>query len=171
MTAVYEKYFGGGDLSMGKARMTRDIEKHRLSGKALKDLIGDLEAEGMLTKKPFSAKPKECWNEEYLSELSVGFIADYFSRAYLEHFGEVADYVFRTKAPQRSGIKPGFVIGAILVAALAAALAYRLFSYNTNSSLPEAPRNESLQSMQNSQEQEDESKSVQNSQEQGDESK
>lgn len=150
MTAVYQKYFGGGDISTGKARMMRDIEKHRLSGKALNDLIGDLEAEGMLTKKPFTAKPKECWNEDYLSELSVGFIADYFSRAYLEHFGEAAEYVSRSKEPQRSRIKPGFVIGAILVT-LTVVLAWRVLSSKADNALPEASRSEPTQSMQNNQ--------------------
>lgn len=150
MTAMYEKYFGSGDISRGKAQMMKDIEKHRLSGKDLSDLIGDLEAKGMLTKKPFTPKSKAEWDEDYLIELSGGSIADYFSHAYLEHFGKVAEHIFRTKKPQRGKIKPGLVIGAVLVA-LAIVLACRFLSAKTSSNLPEAAQNELPQSMQDNQ--------------------
>lgn len=150
MTAEYEKYFGDGDISKGKARMMQDIEKRRLSGGKLSGLIGDLEAAGLLTAKPFTPKPKELWDRGYLSELSVGFIADYFSRAYLEHFGEVAEYVSPAKAPRKRRIKPSLLLGAVL-AALAIGLICRQLSSSANSGLPEAARNDISQSAQASQ--------------------
>ena len=152
MTEIYEKYFGSGDIGRGRAQMMQDIEKYRLSGRDLAGLIDDLEAKGMLTKKSFTPRSKECWDEDYLIELSGGSIADYFSREYLEHFGEVADHIFRTKTPQRGKIKSVLAvgIGAVLVA-LAIILACRFLSAKTSSALPEVAQNEPPQSMQDNQ--------------------
>lgn len=151
MTAAYEKYFGSGDVSRGRAQMMQDIEKHRLSGRDLSDLIGDLEAKGMLTKKPFTPRPKEKWDEDYLMALSLGSIADYFSREYLEHFGQVAEHIFRTKTPRRGKTKPGLIIGAVLVA-LAIVLACWFLSARKDGGLPEAAQSKFPQSMQDNQE-------------------
>lgn len=97
MSEVYQKYFGSGDVYSGKARMMRDIKEHKLTGADLSSLIDDLESNSMLTGKPFTPKPKEAWDEDYLNWLSNGHISDYFSRSYLEHYGEVASHLTRKK--------------------------------------------------------------------------
>lgn len=135
MTERYEKYFGDGDISRGKASMMLDIKKHRLAGRELADLIDDLEAAGMLTSKPFAPELKEHWDEDYLTKLSGGHISDYFSRPFLEHFGEVAEYVARNRVPESSGLKPGLLIGAA-VAVCVLLLAYWFFSSRADGAAP-----------------------------------
>lgn len=120
MSGLYKEYFDGNNIRMGKARLMRDVKKYRLNGRQLSGLIDDLEAEHLLTDKPFTPKPKECWDEEYLDWLSNGHISDYFSRAYLEHYGEVADYLAGQKR-KRTMIK---ILGVILAAALLAGLVF-----------------------------------------------
>lgn len=113
MSEVYQKYFGSGDVSSGKAPMMRDIKEHKLAGADLSSLIDDLESNSMLTDKPFTPKPKEDWDEYYLNWLSNGHISDYFSRSYLEHYGEVASYLTRKK----NWLNLFIIFGAVAAAA------------------------------------------------------
>ncbi len=144
MSEVYEKYFGMGDVSLGKAKMMRDIEMHRLSGQDLALLIDELERRNMLTHKHYTPKPKEQWDEAYLSKLCNGCISDYFSRQFLEHFGEAAEYVYSRKKAHNGKL----VAAGVVLALLAFGLAFWCFSSNGNGSGPEQ-NNMDVQSSQN----------------------
>lgn len=150
MARTYQDYFGEGDINRGKARMMRDIEKHRLSGRELAGLIDELEKADLLTHKPFTPEPRERWNEEYLSMLSSGHISDYFSRGYLEHVGEVADCVSRKKGTGGRGRMPlAVLLAAAAVAIIAAALAWKLLSPKADACCLEGPAGSAPQMTEN----------------------
>lgn len=115
MSNVYEKYFGGGDISAGKAGMMGDIRDHALKGGELRELIGELERRGMLNTKRYAPPPKEQWDRAYLDKLSHGYISDYFSREFLEHFGEAAKYVCG-QAKRKKYISAGVILLALALA-------------------------------------------------------
>lgn len=120
MSKVFERYFDGNDVNYGKASMMRDIECHRLAGSELAILIDDLESRGMLLDKPFAPKPKEYWDASYMSWLSKGHLSDHFSRGYLEHCGEVAEYVYgRTQRERQQKITKAVAVWGLIVLAVA----------------------------------------------------
>lgn len=126
MSEAFERYFDGKEINYGKACMMRDIEQHRLAGGELAALIDDLESKGMLLDKPFTPEPKEAWNGAYLSRLSKGHLADYFSRDYLEHCGEVAECIY-SRTQRKKILRVIAIGGAIVLVAAAVIMLYRHF--------------------------------------------
>jgi len=130
MITIYEKYFGSGDVNEGKTQMMLDIKRHRLFGKELAELIDELEARDMLTSKHYTPEPKERWDADYLHKLSGGHISDYFSRDFLEHFGEVAEYVYKPKEKKphtSSTLNIMWIIPAVLVVLIILLICRRFF--------------------------------------------
>ena len=115
MSNVYERYFGGGDVSAGKAGMMGDIRDHALKGDELRELIDELERRRMLNTKRSTPPPKEQWDRDYLDKLSHGYISDYFSREFLEHFGEAAEHV-SGQAKRKKYIAAGVILLALALA-------------------------------------------------------
>ena len=116
MSTIYDRYFKCIPLSDAKAKMMQDIQNHILSGKEFNVLIRDLQKQGLLLNKPFTTKPKNEWNDEYLNYLESGYISDYFSKSYLEHFNEVAEYVYSRKRRKRLIVI--IFVAVVLVAAI-----------------------------------------------------
>jgi len=118
MATLYDKYFLGNDLSSAKANFVYDIKDHVLYGNDLTEIINDLERNGLLKEMPFTKKPQGEWSDHYSKFLATGFASGYFSRDYLYHCAEVAEYLYKKrqkiKILRYCGIASLVIVGAII---------------------------------------------------------
>jgi hypothetical protein len=119
MANCYDKYFLGHDISSAKAKIMYDIKNHVLFGEELSELMDDLEKHGSFEERTFTKKPRHQWNDEYARFLAFRFASGYFSRDYLGHCAEVAEYLFQKKRRSKTLVSCG-IAGLIVVGLLIA---------------------------------------------------
>ncbi|GHU99567.1 hypothetical protein FACS189483_08970 [Spirochaetia bacterium] len=119
MANCYDRYFTGNDISRAKADLMYDIKNRIIYGDDLTIVIDTLERNGLLEESAFERKPQGQWNDEYRESLPSGFVKGCFSRDYLLHCAEVAEYLFRKKQQSKILIAGG-IAGVALVCLLIA---------------------------------------------------
>ena len=125
MSELYNRYIAGKKPAEITHNVVTDIRRGRISGDNLKLLIVELEKKGIFDNTTITTTPKSEWNEEYLELLSYETVGGTFSRQYLLHLAEVADYVQvnsatkkHTKVNKIKVVKGVFIFKVILALAL-----------------------------------------------------
>lgn len=95
MNNMFKKYFSeeNSNITRGKRMLTEDIRKGSISRDELENIMLILEQKGFFDNDIVEKKPKEYWDDEYFSELSMEPSVGNYSRDLLEHMYEVAQYL------------------------------------------------------------------------------
>ena len=92
MSELYNHYVDGKKASEITHSVVTDIKRGRIGGLQLRSLISELETNGILDDTIIKTSPKSEWNDTYLELLSYEVVGGTFSKQYLLHLAEVADY-------------------------------------------------------------------------------
>jgi len=114
MASRYDTYFLGQNVSTAKGKLMYDIKNHVVYGAELSEIIDNLEKNGLLEEKPFTKKTQSQWTNEYARFLAARFAAGYFSRDYLFHCAEVAEYLDKKRKRAKALLACG-IVGLVVV--------------------------------------------------------
>ena len=126
MSFDFNRYFNDIDGSPDKTLIMRDIRGRSLRCDDLNELLDELERKECLIDKSFVKKHKREWNTDYMKDLSLGPISDYFSREYLLYYAKVVDKVYMRSIIKKICIILGCaaVVIAVIIALTAFAIKY-----------------------------------------------
>lgn len=102
MSKLYKQYTEGKGPAEYSSDIVNSIRRGRINGSELSYLIDELEQNSKLNSRQVDVAPKSEWDADYLQLLANKVIAGTFSKQYLLHLAEVADYVNSPKTNRTS---------------------------------------------------------------------
>ncbi len=117
-------YIEGNNVQREKIAL--DIKRGRLDDSDIDALIADERIQAAFVGNVYADKrPQSQWTQDYLDELPYAAVAEAFNEDYLRYLREVTVHFGNAKGKR---ISKGIVIGAVVVLAVAAVVAWMLIS-------------------------------------------